>query len=413
MLRRFLSLLVMLVLFLSFVLPVSSSAELEEVDVDASELFAPPEEEPVREKKDSDGAYLLTITCTGDFTIGGDNRRGRKKDLFTPELEKHNGNINFLMDNVREILTSDDLTIVNFEGTLTDTTYVPSDKKENEFIFNVSPSYVSVLPDNGIEAVSLDNNHVWDHGLEGYMDTKAALDSANAIYSTPTEPGIYDYHYQDDVIQIAMISFNCIDRYNDGFKSYKEGNTRHEESYPDDFTSYDTFEDAVCAKITELKAVYPLVIVSFHWGNEPTKSNPARGYIPTDNQINLGHKAVDAGADLVIGNHSHRLQPVELYEGKFILYSLGNFCFAGNSHPSDMTSVLFQVRYRVKNGEISYKDFRVIPIRISSTNKRNDLIPTPFTDGYEIDSVLQQWKKRTVENDKIKYGVTDFPLTFE
>ena len=197
-------------------------------DLDITDLIVlEEEEETAREKKDSDGAYLLTVTCTGDFTIGGDNRYGTKKDLFSPELEKHNGDINFVMQNVRDILMDDDLTIVNFEGTLTDTKYVPADKKENEFLFNITPSAVSVLPDNSVEAVSLDNNHVWDHGLEGYMDTLSALTEANVIYSTPGEIGVFDYK---GILKIAMLSFNCLDRYDDGFKKYYSGNSRHEET---------------------------------------------------------------------------------------------------------------------------------------------------------------------------------------
>ena len=384
-------------------------AEAEEQDVDIAELIKIVEEEKVKEKKDSDGAYLLTVTCTGDFTIGGDNRYGSKKDLFTPELEAHDGDINFIMQNVRNIFTDDDLTIVNFEGTLTDTKYVPKDKKENEFLFNITPSAVSVLPDNGVEAVSLDNNHVWDHGLEGYNDTKMALENAGVIYSTPSEIGVFDYK---GILKIAMLSFNCIDRYGTGFKKYSEGNGKHEETYPADFLSYDTFEEAVCASISEAKASFPLVIVSFHWGREPTKANPIQGYIPTDNQIRLGRMAVDAGADLVIGNHSHRLQPVEFYKDKFICYSLGNFCFAGHKKPDDMTSMLFQVRYRVKNGEISYKDFRIIPIRISSITERNNLIPYPFEDGYTRDSILNVIKEN-INRNKLQYAVTDFPLEFQ
>ena len=386
-------------------LPVSLAGELEEMDIDITDLIVFEEEETVKEKKDSDGAYLLTITCTGDFTIGGDNRRG-KGDIFTPELEKHGGDINFVMENVKHILADDDLTIVNFEGTLTDTTYVPADKKENSFIFNITPSAVSVLPDNSIEAVSLDNNHVWDHGLEGYYDTISTLENAGVIYSTPSHAGIFDYK---GMLKIAMISFNCIDRYGTGFQSYKAGNGRHEETYSEDFTAYATFEEAVCAKIKELKEEYPLVIVSFHWGQEPTASNKSRGYIPTENQIRLGRMAVDAGADLIIGNHSHRLQPIEFYNGKFILYSLGNFCFAGNSKPDDKTSMLFQIRYRIKNDAISYKDYRVIPIRISSTNSRNDFIPTPYEDGYTMDCIPYVIREN-INRKKLEYAITDFPL---
>lgn len=365
----------------------------EEPELDITEWFQLPEEERIKDKKDSDGAYLLTISCTGDFTIGGDNYH--RKDLFSPVLDKHNGDINFVMENVRNILLDDDLTIINFEGTLTDTRYVPASKKENDFLFNITPSAVSVLPENGIEAVSLDNNHVRDHGDEGLEDTKAALIGAGVIYSTPNEIGEFNFK---DQIKVAMLSFNCIDRYGTGFKKSKFSS-----EYDDEFLSHDTFEDAVCDRISKAKEIYPLVIVSFHWGVE-------KKYSPTDNQIRLGRMAVDAGADLVIGHHSHRLQPIECYKGTYICYSLGNFCFAGHNAPSDMTSIIFQIRYRVKERKVSFKDFRVIPIRISSNSKNNDFIPTPLEDGYARDSVLNNTLKDKANIKGLDYAVTDFPL---
>ena len=372
-----------------------SDFDMEELDVDITDLVQIAEEEAAREKKDSDGAYIMTVTCTGDFTIGGDNYH--HKDIFSKELEAHDGDINFVMQNVRSLFLDDDLTILNFEGTLTDTTSVPTAKKNNDFLFNISPEYVTVLSDNGVEAVSLDNNHVWDHGEEGLADTKIALDSVGVIYSTPVDLGVFNYKNE---IQVAMLSFNCLDRYGTGFQ--KE---RFRKEYSEDFLQHDTFEEAVCAKITEAKENYPLVIVSFHWGQEKL-------YAPTDNQIRLGRMAVDAGADLIIGNHSHRIQPIEFYNGKLICYSLGNFCFAGHNKPSDMTSIIFQARYRVKDGVVSYKDFRVIPIRISSRKDANNFIPTIFEDGYERDSVLMVLRSK--DNTKnLPYAVTEFPLEFQ
>ena len=190
---------------------------MEEPELDITELIEIAEEEKAREKKDSDGAYIMTVTCTGDFTIGGDTYH--HKDLFTPELERHGGDINFVMENVRSLFMDDDLTLLNFEGTLTDTKSVPSSKRNNEFLFSITPSAVSVLPDNGVEAVSLDNNHVRDHGEEGLADTKAALDSAGVLYSTPLDLAVFNYK---DQIQVAMLSYNCIDRYGTSFKKHPE-----------------------------------------------------------------------------------------------------------------------------------------------------------------------------------------------
>ena len=282
------------------------------------------------------------------------------------------------MQNMRQILMEDDLTLVNFEGTLTESTYIPSSKKNNEFLFSAPPSYVSLLTDNGIEAVSLENNHVMDHGEEAYAETQQVLEDAGIVWSNSEHIGVFEVKG----IQVAMLSYLCIDR-------------------------YDELWDRVPAEIAAAKERYPLVIVSFHWGLEPTRDNPQRGYEPTANQIKMGRLAVDAGADLVVGHHSHRANPIELYNGVYICYSLGNFCFAGNSKPSDMSSIVFQIRFRVKDGVCTSRGFRVIPIRISSVTSRNDFIPTPYSSGSNIDSVLSVLKNN---GRKLEYAVPEYPL---
>ena len=382
MFRNILVVFTVIMLLLSF-----CSAEDEIDDLTIVEVLEHlPGEEEKNVTVDSDHAIIMTVTCTGDLTIGGDNYH--KKDIFTPELNANEGDISFTMANVRDILSSDDLTLVNFEGTLTDSTYVPSSKKGNSFLFNISPEYVSVLTDNSIEAVSLENNHVMDHGDEGYEETKNTLRNAGVIYSNSEEAGIFDFQG----IQVAMLSYLCIDRYGKPFGGY------------------DTFEEKVVADIQAAKQQYQLVIVSFHWGLEPTKSNPTRGYVPTQNQIRLGRMAVDAGADLIVGHHSHRIQPIEQYKGVLICYSLGNFCFAGNSNPSDMSSIILQARFRIKEGKVSFRDFRIIPIRISSRKDKNDFTPTPFEPGAQIDSILSTLKSN---GKSLEYAVDEYPLSFE
>ena len=126
------------------------------------------------------------------------------------ELKKHDNDYNFALANVRDIFLADDLTIVNFEGTLTDSTYVPSEKRNNEFLFSASPDHVSMLVDNGIEAVSLENNHVLDHGQAVYEETQQHLEDAGIVWSNSTHVGVIEVKG----IQIAMLSYLCIDRYN-------------------------------------------------------------------------------------------------------------------------------------------------------------------------------------------------------
>ena len=318
---------------------------------------------------EADGSVLITVTGTGDFTIGGDSRK--RTDIFDDELQRQGGDINFTMRNFRDILMADDLTIVNFEGTLTESTYVPREKAENQFLFSAPPSYVAMLADNGVEAVSLENNHIMDHGEDAYQDTMDTLYNADIVYSNSTEVGVIEVKG----VEIAMLSYLCIDR-------------------------YEQLWDKVPADIQAAKAQYPIVIVSFHWGNE-------KDYSPTSNQIRMGRLAVDAGADLVLGHHSHRMQPIEQYKGVYICYSLGNFCFSGNSKPSDMSSIVFQTRFRVRDGVVSNEGFRIIPIRISSRTDYNDFTPTVLTKDTAIDSVLSTLKEN---GRKLEYVVDKYPL---
>ncbi len=325
---------------------------------------------------EEDGSILITITGTGDFTVGGDSRKS--SNIWDTELKKHDGDYHFAMKNIRDVLLADDLTIVNFEGTLTESTYIPSSKKNNDFLFSAPPEYVTMLSENGVEAVALENNHTLDHGEEAYAETQSHLSNAGIVWSGGGELGVIEVKG----IQIAMLSYLCIDR-------------------------YDQLWDTVPADIAAAKAQYPIVIVNFHWGNELM-------YYPTDNQIKMGRLAVDSGADLVLGHHSHRIQPIEYYNGVYICYSLGNFCFAGNSKPSDMTSYLFQTRFRVRGEgeaqEITNEGFIIIPIRISSRADKNDFIPTVLTKESTIDSIMNTLKENGRKH--CEYAVDSYPLSW-
>ena len=332
-------------------------------------------EKPVSIYED-DGSILITLTATGDFTVGGDSRKS--SNIWDTELKKHDGDYHFAMKNIRDVLLADDLTIVNFEGTLTESTYIPSSKKNNDFLFSAPPEYVTMLSENGVEAVALENNHTLDHGEDAYTETQSHLSNAGIVWSGGGELGVIEVKG----INIAMLSYLCIDR-------------------------YDQLWDTVPADIAAAKAQYPLVVVNFHWGNELM-------YYPTDNQIRMGRLAVDSGADLVLGHHSHRIQPIEYYNGVYICYSLGNFCFAGNSKPSDMTSYLFQTRFRVRGeGEeqdITNEGFIIIPIRISSRADKNDFIPTVLTKESTIDSIMNTLRENGRKH--CEYAVEEYPLAW-
>lgn len=318
-----------------------------------------------------DGTFQLVITAGGDMTIGGDIRK-RGDSLFERELKKQGGDLSFVTRNVLDILENDDMTIVNFESTLTT---APVYKTNNQFVFSAPPEYVSILKNSSIEAVALENNHVMDHGETGLNETKAVLESAGIIWSDAKTPGVYTVND----VSIAMLSYQTFDG-----------------RYPGLF-------EQVPLDVAAANANYDLVIVSYHWGAE-------LDYMPNDNQIKLGRLTIDAGADLVLGHHSHRINPIEKYQGRYIVYSLGNFSFAGNNKPNDMSTYLFQVRFNVKEGSVETDSFRIIPSRISSRTDYNDFAPTPFTDQRLIDNVVNM----LLSNSKgLEYAVTSYPVDWD
>lgn len=323
-----------------------------------------------------DGSVIVTISATGDVTIGGDTRK-KSKSIFDKQLEKEASGLSFPLENVADIFVADDMTLVNFEGTLTNTKSATS----NTYSFAAPPEYVQVLTSGSVEAVSLENNHVMDHGTAGYEDTCQTLAANGVAYSGHLGSAVYE---TDTGVLIGMLSYQTFN-----------GN-------------YANIYASIEGDIAALRgAGCQLVIVSYHWGEE-------KDYVPNERQVPLGRATIDAGADLVIGHHSHRMNPIEEYNGKYICYSLGNFSFAGNTKPDDMDTYIFQQRFRVyPDGTAENEGFRIIPCSISSQTSVNDFKPTP-SDGENASRIVERLLTLNAKMEKTyqKTGVTavsDYP----
>ena len=307
---------------------------------------------------EADGSVVITITAVGDVTIGRDVQHERAgAGIFDQELNRQDGDVNFIFSNVRDVFEADDLTIVNFEGVLAENYSIPSGKKNNSFLFIGDPDYARVLSENSVEVATIENNHIDDFGAQGRSDTQSAIEAVGVQWADEYHPTVY---VVKDV-RIAVLAYKTFDYYN-------------------------TLFTKVPAEVEAAKEKNDIVICCFHWGKE-------KDYAPNDNQQKLGRMAIDAGADLVVGHHSHRINPIEQYNGKYIVYSLGNFSFAGNKKPDDMSTFIFQTRFRIKDGEITANPFRIIPCRISSKTDRNDFIPTVFAEELRINNVINVMQK--------------------
>mgnify|MGYP004558279587 FL=1 len=301
----------------------------------------------------------VTVSAVGDCTLGTDESFNTSTNFNA--YEAMNGT-SYFFQNVRSILEADDATFANFEGTLTTETA----RESKEYAFKGDPSYTQILTDGSIDVVTLANNHSSDYGAKSLTDTEEALDAA----------GI-DYCIGD---KIAVKEVNGIPTAFIGIYVLNDGMAREEQ----------VKQTIAAAKQQGAK----LVIVAFHWGTEKATE-------PDETQKSLAHTAIDCGADLVVGHHPHVLQAIEYYKGKYIAYSLGNFCFGGNSAPSDMDTMIFQQTFTIEKGEVQADAAAtVVPCSISSTAGYNDYQPTP-TEGDASTSVIDRLNTMSAN-----YGVT-------
>ena len=302
-------------------------------------------EEMEKTTKRKNKTVSFIISAVGDCTFGTDENFAYEGSM--PAKYDEVGDFNYFFENVKSVFEADDLTIVNFEGTLTDSTT----REDKQFAFKADKSYAEILTDGFVEAANLANNHSKDYGEQSYNDTMDALDEA----------GITNFGYDRVAIKkVKGIKVGLVGTYvlADGLG----------------------VKDSMEKNIQDLKdGGAQVIIASFHWGEEKAE-------YPNDVQVELAHAAIDAGADLVLGHHPHVLQGIEQYKGKNIVYSLGNFCFGGNMYPSDMDTMIFQQTFTLKGGKLQEDNVtNIIPCSISSVEDYNNYQPTPAAGEKETE----------------------------
>lgn len=297
----------------------------------------PAETEPV-ETEPQEERFLLTFV--GDCTFGSNPTNYFAGYGFIKTVGE---DYRYPFQNVIGFFENDEFTMVNLEGPLTDVGN-PMQKKHT---FRGPTSYVNILTENSVEAVTIANNHTMDYGQTGYDSTLATLDAAGIPY---------------------------VERDGSTVVTTKNGLTIG--IYGAVYYLLDV-EDMV-AEITAMKEQgCDLIIFAPHWGTEGT-------YHPTTQQTEVGHAAIDAGADIVYGSHPHVLQPIEEYNGGIIYYSLGNFSFGGNGYPQDYDTALIQQEViRDADGNVTLGERTIVPANVSSISGRNNYQPTPYEEGTE------------------------------
>lgn len=246
-----------------------------------------------------------------------------------------------------DVLSGADLTVINLETPL----LASCPTTVEGMLFCGDARAVEGLTYAGVDIATLGNNHVGNHYIEGVEETKSILTRAGI---TSVSEGIT---YKDlKGMRFAFLAYNDI------------GTPEAGVPWAD--------ENKIQTDIREARLHADIVIVAYHWGEEYVT-------MPGDRQVALAHLSVDAGADVVLGNHPHWIQPIELYKEKFIIYAHGNFVFDQEWSPETKLGVIGRyVFYEKKLVDIEY-----IPLRIV------DYGQPYFLEGEERQKVLSSMKE--------------------
>lgn len=299
----------------------------------------------------------FTITVAGDTTLGSTDDLRKRDDCFENVAEQMG--YGWFFSGLLDLFGSDDLTLVNFEGTLTEATT----KTQKLYNFKGPAEYTDILTLGSVEAVNIANNHIIDYGDEGKADTIANLEAAGLIVSGGGLLGIFE----KDGVKVGMTGY-C---------------------YP-----YKNSQKDITADVKALReAGCQIVIASFHWGSEYQADFTAE-------QRSIGRAAIKAGADIVVGHHPHIVQGIEAYGDTYILYSLGNLVFGGNVDPDDRDAYAARLTFTVYEDRCDPPELTIVPLRLTQYDSGTDYRPI-LAEGDEATRIVTRILNRS-------YNMQDF-----
>lgn len=230
-----------------------------------------------------------------------------------------------------------------------------SDKLEDRlYNFRGPTAFTQILTSASVEHVNIANNHYIDYGYSGRRATRAALEKAGITYSGYTHTWIYE----KDGVKI-------------GFGGIRE-------------TMWKQNHDTAAGEIRALRqAGCSYIIYACHFGQE---------YAPEHNELQtqIAHALIDAGADCVVGTHPHVVQGIEVYQGKPIFYSLGNFVFGGNLAPTDYDGLALQMKLEFHLRECTGVAVTLIPLMTSGVQDGTTNFQPVIAQGEDKARILER-----------------------
>ena len=287
--------------YLFFVLTMFSRM----LNINTMEIIkAMPKEEAAIVKEQETNNETITISMVGDIFMDGSIRG----------LIDRNGT-DYPWEMVKEYFQKDDLSIGNLETSITTRGEKWEDKLYN---FRSDPKNLSAMKDAGLDVVNLANNHTLDYGYEGFIDILDYLDRYGIKRiggGRNKEEALKGAIVEIKGVKIGLLGFSRVVPHVDWYATSKR---------PGIVGAYDVHINQVIDRVVEMKKDVDILILSIHWGEEGSS-------IPRQKEIDLARKLIDNGVDIIMGHHPHVLQGIEIYKGRPIFYSLGNFIFSSKS----------------------------------------------------------------------------------
>lgn len=294
----------------------------------------------------------MILTFGGDCTLGGEPSGVNGAKGFGGVVRKHG--LSYPFSGLESLFATDDVTVVNLEGVLSDNRKDPAPGKTFHFIGETR--YAAILSLGSVECVNLANNHVMDFGRRGYKDTLRALNAEQVAY------------FGEEMVTVAE---------KNGMRVGFTGSTAN---------LSERRREALARQMEVLRSVgCQWIVHTIHGGVEYDAQPSAR-------QRAAAAFAVENGADLVVGHHPHVVQGMELLQGVPVLYSLGNCCFGGNLRPRDMDACILRAELSFKEGELQSMGLTLWPIRISGDKGSNNYQPV-LAAGKDARRVMDKLQK--------------------
>lgn len=274
-----------------------------------------------------------------------------------PKYDERNKGIYGILDkDVVDIMTSSSVMVANNEFTISDRGQKIANKR---YTFRGSPSRLNIYEEMGVDLVTLANNHVYDFGIDAFYDTLESLNDFGLPYigaGKNLEEAMKPYYFIVNGYKVAFVNATRAEKYilTPGASDISPGVFRCYD--PNNFINV----------IKEVEKVSDYVVALVHWGREDS-------ILLEEVQLTTSKLYIDAGADLIVGTHAHNLQGIDFYNGKAIIYNLGDFIF--NNETKD--TVIFQFKIN-EDGDI---DYYLIPCKESGEY-------TYLLKGQEKDRVL-------------------------